>query len=368
MQQVIIDFGQREFLGLNLPLRIYGYGLMLVLGFLVGMWLARRRARRFGEAPHTVSTLGLLALIGGVVGARLAYVIENWRHFTRPGPSEGDILLAIANITSGGLIYYGGVALAMIMILWYLRRRRLPIRRYLDIIAPSLMIGLAFGRAGCLLNGCCFGGPCRQGYALSMRFPYAAKPLLKLDRKSNVLGGAAVCPVFDDQVRTGKMPPDNLPAWLLANGPVPGSAHDHRERVLKRPGNLTDDQARQALSLRSLAVKPAQIYGIGSALLLACILLCFYRLRRREGQVFVLMLVLYPITRIVLESIRGDNPHSLLTGRLTHNQWVSLAMAGAGVAGWFLLRLARADAGHFWRQRLAAARIEKPNSRRRKGR
>ncbi|GAG24888.1 unnamed protein product, partial [marine sediment metagenome] len=72
--------------------------------------------------------------------------------------------------------------------------------------------------------------------------------------------------------------------------------------------------------------------------------------------------------RIVLESIRGDNPHSLLTGRLTHNQWVSLAMAAAGVAGWFLLRLARADAGHFWRQRLAAARIEKPNSRRRKGR
>ena len=174
--------------------------------------------------------------------------------------------------------------------------------------------------------------------------------------------------MFDDQVRTGKMPADDLPTWLLATRPHPANSHGHPAPRLKLPASLTDDQARQALSLRSLPVKPAQLYGIGNALLLACILLCFSRMRRREGQVFMLMLVLYPITRIVLESIRGDNPHNLLTGRLTHNQWVSLAMAAAGVAGWLLLRLARADAGHFWRRRLAAARIEKPNSRRRKGR
>ena len=364
MQQVIIDFGRHDLLGLGAPLRIYGYGLMLVLGFLTGIWLARWRAGRFGENPHKVSTLGLLALVGGVVGARLAYVIEKWDEFRPLAGGQRDTLWAMINITSGGLIYYGGVALATIVIFLYLRRRRLPIRRYLDIIAPSLMVGLAFGRAGCLLNGCCFGGPCRHDYALSMRFPYAAKPLLKLDSKSNVFGGAAICPVFAHQVATGRIPPSDLPDWLLVNRP-----NAHRAAVLKSPADLTDQEARQAMSLRSQPVRPAQVYGICNALLLAGILLNLSRLRRREGQVFVIMLVLYPITRIVLESIRGDNPHRLLAGELTHNQWVSLAIVAAGVAAWFLLRLLPPAAGGFWSQRLAVAPAGKATSqRRRKGR
>lgn len=369
MQQLIIDFGRRELLGIPLPLHIYGYGLMMVLGFVCGIQLARRRARRFGEDPYTISTLGLLALAGGVVGARLAYVIEKWDEF-RPLPGSGrSTFWAIANINSGGLIYYGGVGLATAAILWYLWRRRLPVRRYLDIIAPSLLIGLAFGRAGCLLNGCCFGGPCRHDHALSMHFPYAAKPLVKVDGKSNVFGGAAVCPVFAHQVATGRLPAGELPTWLLADTPHSDKGAPAGRAVLKSPGNLTDQQAQRALLLRSLPVRPAQVYGICNALLLACILLCFSRLRQREGQVFAVMLVLYPITRIVLESIRGDNPHSLLAGQLTHNQWVSLAMAGVGVAGWFLLRLVPPGGGQFRCQRLAAPRTGKPTSqRRRKGR
>ena len=113
MQQIVVDFGTLHVFGSELPVRIFGYGLMLVLGFLCGIYLAQRRARRVGENPDDVAYCGLLALVGGVVGARLAYVIENPRQFR----TFGDVL----NITSGGLIYYGGVLLATAAVLVFLR-------------------------------------------------------------------------------------------------------------------------------------------------------------------------------------------------------------------------------------------------------
>ncbi len=374
MQQVIIDFGRHQLFGREFSLRIYGYGLMLVLGFVFGICLARWRARRAGENHHAITTVGLLALIGGVVGARLAFVIEKWdEQFAPLRQGDQDPLVEILNITSGGLVYYGGVALAVALILVYLRARRLPIRRYLDIITPSLMIGLAFGRAGCLLNGCCYGGRCREDFPLAMRFPYASKPLLKLDRHTNVFGGASVCPVFTHQVAAGPgaggLDVARLPPGLVAERPDPRHPERAPEPVLKSPADLTEQEAEEALSLSSLPVQPAQAYGIFNALLLAGILLCFSRLRRREGQVFATMLILYPVTRIVLESIRGDNPHHLLRAELTHNQWTSLGVVAAGVALWFLLRLVPGRAGPAWGERLAAEASREPSPRgQRKGR
>jgi len=88
----------------------------------------------------------------------------------------------------------------------------------------------------------------------------------------------------------------------------------------------------------SQPVKPAQVLGLLNALILAGLLAGFYRLRRRDGQAFALMLILYPITRFVLEGIRGDNRASLLTGALTHNQLSSLAILAFGVIMWAALR------------------------------
>ena len=341
MKQIIIDFGQVQIGSWHFALRIYAYGLMLVGGFLCGVLLARWRASRFGEDPNVVPTLGLLALVGGVAGSRLAYVVERWdQQFAwRPDPL-GEVL----NVTSGGLIYYGGVALASVLILSYLLLRRLPVRRYLDIIAPSLMLGLAFGRVGCLLNGCCYGGRCRADFPLAITFPYASKPLLKFDAGSNCFGGASISPVFAAQ----------------AAGPLrPGD-----DRLLRSPQELSAAEARWAEKLRSLPVQPAQIYGIVNALLLCGLLLGISRLRRREGTVFAWMLILYPITRFVLESIRGDNPHDLLALRLTHNQYTSAGTALAAVVLLMLLRLTSPSAGPFLAQRRAQREV-RPASRQR---
>jgi len=170
MQRTIIDFGTLDLdvFGWSIPLRIYGYGLMLVLGFLVSLAVAQWRARRAGEDPEHMARVALLALVGGIVGSRVAYIIERWEsHFARAEDRFAEML----DVSSGGLIYYGGVLLATAMVVAYLLRKRLPVRRYLDIVAAPLMIGLAFGRAGCTLNGCCYGARCGEHWPLGMRFP-----------------------------------------------------------------------------------------------------------------------------------------------------------------------------------------------------
>ena len=318
MLRIIVDFGTREIFGLTVPLRVYGYGLMLVFGFICGINLGRWRARRVGENPDTFTQCGILALVGGVAGARIAFVIEKWDTFAR----SGNPLAEIVNITSGGLIYYGGVLAALALVVAYLRLKRLPIRRYLDILAASMMIGLAFGRAGCLLNGCCYGAVCDEHWPLAMRFPMYSRPLIKLDGRANPFSASqeGPSPVYAHQLSAGAVVP---PAELV-----------YPSGDLVRPRDFTPEQARIAEAARSRPVYPAQVLGIANALLITALLVAFFRIRRREGQVFALMLILYPISRFLLEMIRHDNPHDLLRGVLTHNQYTSLAAVAAGIILW----------------------------------
>jgi len=291
-----------------------------------------------------------------VLGSRLAYVIEKW---DTQFAGRANLLGEIFNVTSGGLIYYGGVVLAVAAILGYLLWRRLPVRRYLDIITPSLMLGLAFGRAGCLLNGCCYGGPTRADFPLAMTFPYASEPLLKFGDSTNRFGAASVTPVFaaqaylrhEDSAR-GRA----LPGWLW-RGPA-------GEGGLKLPVELSPDQAAQAAVVRSWPVQPAQIFGIINALLICGALLWLSRLRKAEGVVFAAMLVMYAPTRFVLESIRGDNPNV----QWTHNQITSVATVILGLILWAVLRRMPASAGAFARQRSAPQQAQKrKSSKKRKG-
>ena len=143
-------------------LSIKSYGFMMVLGFLAALWLARRHCRRTGLALIHVTNFGTYALLAGVAGARLMHVFHNWHHYK-------DHLGEIIAVWSGGLEFLGGVAVAIVVMIVYFRKHKLPLQEYLDVFTPALMLGLAFGRLGCLLNGCCFGAPADLPWA--MRFP-----------------------------------------------------------------------------------------------------------------------------------------------------------------------------------------------------
>ncbi|HHH75514.1 MAG TPA: hypothetical protein ENL03_00650, partial [Phycisphaerae bacterium] len=208
MKHILVDFGRLELLGLSIPIRLYGYGLMLILGFILSIYIARRRARRMGESVEVLYNLGILALIGGIVGARLAYVIEKWDSEIAGVDNK---LFAIFDISSGGLIYFGGLVLGAAFVFLFMVKKRLPVRRYIDIVAVSLMVGLAFGRLGCFTRGCCYGGKADAGWALSMEFPMYAEPYAKFDGRDNnpwPRGDRGTSPPYGEQMKNKEIQPD----------------------------------------------------------------------------------------------------------------------------------------------------------------
>ena len=132
------------------PLTLYSYGLMIAIGFLVAITLACRQATKLGLSPERIQTLGLVTLLSGLVGGRLGFVFLNWEFY------RGN-LLEILRLDHGGLVFYGGLGLGILMGLLYIRRSKLPMAQTVDLMVPPLVLAHAIGRIGCFLNGCCYG-------------------------------------------------------------------------------------------------------------------------------------------------------------------------------------------------------------------
>lgn len=128
------------------------YGLALAVAFLVGTWLGLKEARRFGMDEDKFLTVILFTLIGSVFGARILYVMEHIADYR----GQWSSVLAL---WQGGLTLYGGIIAGTIVGLWMAKRQGLVVWRVADALAPSIVIGTAFGRVGCFLNGCCYGRP-----------------------------------------------------------------------------------------------------------------------------------------------------------------------------------------------------------------
>src|SRR5215831_16338263 len=134
------------------PLTVRWYGVLMASAMAVGLWLAHRDARRRVLDPESLLKAGELALLGGLVGARLYYVLFNLDYYAAM-PSR------IFAVWEGGLAIHGGVIGGILVGGTYAWRHRLPVRTYLDIAAPSLAIGQAIGRWGNFFNEEAFGTP-----------------------------------------------------------------------------------------------------------------------------------------------------------------------------------------------------------------
>jgi len=167
---------------LGVPIR--GYGLMLLLGCLAGMLLAAWRAKQMGVKPELVFSMGFWLVVCGIAGARLFHVIQYWDQLTRDAETLGEMAIAIFDMTSGGLVIYGGMIGGVGAAFVYLLIKRAPVLAIADIMAPSLALGLALGRLGCFFNGCCFGGACEYPWAVT--FPYASPPYVDQYQKDKL--------------------------------------------------------------------------------------------------------------------------------------------------------------------------------------
>ncbi|MHC4532068.1 MAG: prolipoprotein diacylglyceryl transferase, partial [Planctomycetota bacterium] len=133
-------------------LTVWSYGLMMVIGFLSAVYLIRRLSKNITLNPNLITNAALYSLIAGLLGARFFYVIHYFDQF------RGNMLSVFA-IWEGSGELLGGVVAAILVIFFYLKYHKLPIRHYLDILAIALMLALMFGRVGCFFSGCCFGKP-----------------------------------------------------------------------------------------------------------------------------------------------------------------------------------------------------------------
>jgi phosphatidylglycerol:prolipoprotein diacylglycerol transferase len=163
MRQILFEI-PIPFVDKSLP--IYGFGMMLFLAFLASSWLGRRLATREKIDPDRITDLALWIFLGGIVGARLLFMVRN--------PDQFHSVLDFFKIWQGGIVFYGGVIAAIAVFLWYTRRHKLPAWQVLDVLAPAIALGIGVGRFGCLLNGCCWGEPSDLPWAIT--FPAGSIP------------------------------------------------------------------------------------------------------------------------------------------------------------------------------------------------
>jgi phosphatidylglycerol:prolipoprotein diacylglycerol transferase len=305
-----------------IELTVKSYGVLMVCGFIAAIYIIRRLSRGMGENAEHVTTAALYSLIAGVVGARIFYVIHYWRQF------KGRGLIELFAVWKGGLELLGGVLLAILIIVVYLWAKKLPVRRYLDILGVGLMLALVFGRLGCFFNGCCYGKP--TGSFISVRFPYDS-----LVYESQVRPDPArnrQKPYFD-------LPTDFFGIFNDANQWIP-SREEFKYNYYLKPFDLLTPQERLEVTqgpFRCLPVWPTQLFESASALV-AATLLYLHRKKGialqnkggtlpvlfRPGVTFALMFIIYGSMRFFIEFLRDDNP--IQADGLTVSQNLSIAL------------------------------------------
>ncbi|MBQ9395257.1 MAG: prolipoprotein diacylglyceryl transferase [Proteobacteria bacterium] len=293
------------------------YFTMLMFGFFIGALLARREAVRVGFDPVKVIDLSFAIVIASIVGARLAHIFFDgylmdyvWLCF---GPEElakslpnGDACVSSAQCVTaqnqgynigancvdgrcipnqdclrpfmfwaGGLTYYGGFILA-VLTSWFLAHRwKWSMLKLTDMMAPIIALGLAFGRLGCFLAGCCFGKVTDVPWAI--RFPQ-----------------------YSD-------------AWKR-----------HREQAY----DALVAQHEQIGEWLSLPVHPTQLYELFGALALFAWLWLRRKKAAYRGQQLVILLIGYGILRFVIEFWRDDDRGGWL---LSTSQWISIPLIVIGI-------------------------------------
>ncbi len=144
------------------PFTIYSYGMMVAIGFAAAVFSIYRRAPKFQIDKNKMLDLCIIILVSGIVGARLLYVLLNLPYYAAD-PIE------IFKLSKGGLVWYGGFLSALGAAVLYLRMAKLDFWSVMDLVTPYFALGQAFGRIGCLLNGCCYGLPSDPGCMLAVR-------------------------------------------------------------------------------------------------------------------------------------------------------------------------------------------------------
>jgi phosphatidylglycerol:prolipoprotein diacylglycerol transferase len=234
-------------------------------------WIGRKSGRDMNYA----SDLLLWLIVPGIIGARLAFVIANFKDFM----AKPELIL---RIDLGGLIFYGGLLGGIVGLYLFARKKRESFSDVADFTVVAVPLAHALGRAGCFLNGCCYGKIWHGPLAVRYPCPHNGHP-----------GGLA----WFDHVRAGLI-----------------TSYDSY----------------------SLPVHPVQLYESAANFLIFLILLYSYHRRKFTGEITALYLLLYPSARFVLEFFRGDERMKFFS--LSVAQWLSCVLFLSGLVLMLVLK------------------------------
>ena len=246
-------------------LPIFGYGFMLFLGMASAIWLATWRAEREGVPTDLIWDMAFCLFLVGIAGGRLFYLVQKRDEVFANVHDVGGFMNAVFNLSQGGLVLYGALLAGAAAFFTFCHYRRVSPLGLLDIITPSIFIGIGFGRIGCFLNGCCYGDECSLPWAV--QFPRGSAAFEALVFKQLISEDASWTPLLH----------------------------------------------------------PTQLYSALDGFLIAALTFWYFRHRRRNGECFAVALMIYPVTRFVIEILRNDEGGQLGTS-LTISQWVSIGL------------------------------------------
>lgn len=253
-------------------IRVYTYGVMLLVAFGVGWFVAVKDAPKFGWKPEQITDIAMIGLALGVVLARVFYVVLN------RGEYSSDLSHSL-RLWEGGLTFHGAVAGAVITAVAYAHFNKMSFWKLGDFLAPYMFLGYAIGRVGCFLNGCCYGTPTKLPWGV--KFMLAASPTATMK-----------FPVPVERTLTGEV-------W----------SRDH--------------------------LHPAQLYATIAGLTFFFVMRHlrgrFAHFDRRSGRLVAAFFFFFGIERFITEFFRRGVTGNLLLGPLTEAQVVSLGLMLAGV-------------------------------------
>lgn len=295
MIPVLVEFG---------PLRVYSYGLMLGIAFLLGSAIMGRALKRRGLDPGIANTVTILAVLFGISGAKILYLLEEFQAF------KADPVHMI--FSAGGLTWYGGFLLALLAVSLYIRWKKVPFMKVWDCLGIALILAYGVGRVGCHLSG---DGDYGQPTTLPWGTIYAegtAKPTMMLE----------------DYFRRE---PAAAERWHYDSLRVMVGGKD-------KLGHLyTKFDAQTPLH-------PTPLYELLLGIAGFFILLAVEKRNLIAGQLFMVYLMLSSCFRFIVEFLRLQ---PRLAYGLSEAQLFSIAIFVLGVAGYLLLaRRAPSQASH----------------------
>ncbi len=162
MYPVLIQLGSFE---------LRSYGVVVALSFLIGLWLSTKEAKRKGLDPGLIQDFALYALLGGIVGARIYFILFSDLAFYLKNPWE------IVALWHGGIGVIGSLLGGFLAALWYCRKKNLSFWQFADVLAPGIPLGQTVGQLACLLNGDSYGRPTDFPWAITYTDPRSFAPL-----------------------------------------------------------------------------------------------------------------------------------------------------------------------------------------------